>query len=162
MTNRNLEAAKMTMAVTMGAVTQDIVIDFFVSKGALTTGQRIKLDGIQKEATKNSTDEELLDRANHEGTQEIETIEGLEDALAGKLSINAVLERMGEAEDATMSQAALTSLLMQIVDALNANGIELVLIEPELPEPEPEPETEPEPDIPLIEDNSGELGGGIC
>ena len=104
----------------------------------------------------------MVNISNHEGTQEIETIEGLEDALAGKLSINAVLERMGEAEDATMSQAALTSLLMQIVDALNANGIEFVLIEPELPEPEPEPETEPEPDIPLIEDNSGELGGGIC
>lgn len=47
-----------------------------------------KLDNIAAEATKNESDEHLLDRTNHTGTQAISTVEGLETALELKAALN--------------------------------------------------------------------------
>jgi len=46
-----------------------------------------KLDGIEAGATKNDTDANLKDRANHTGTQAIGTVTGLQAALDGKAAI---------------------------------------------------------------------------
>lgn len=52
---------------------------------AFTTLQKLKLDLIADQATKNQTDTYLLNRANHDGEQAISTITGLTDALASKI-----------------------------------------------------------------------------
>lgn len=54
--------------------------------GGLTPSQQNKLDGIQPEATKNSTDAVLLDRANHTGEQAQTTVTGLPSDLDAKLN----------------------------------------------------------------------------
>lgn len=46
-----------------------------------TSGEKEKLSGIEEEATKNSSDSYLLDRANHTGMQNISTVDGLTDDL---------------------------------------------------------------------------------
>lgn len=53
---------------------------------AFTVTQKNKLDGIASEATKNDTDANLKDRANHTGEQAISTVTGLQTALDGKAS----------------------------------------------------------------------------
>jgi hypothetical protein len=53
---------------------------------AFTTAQETKLAGIEAGATANSTDATLLNRANHTGTQAINTVTGLQTALDGKLN----------------------------------------------------------------------------
>ena len=45
---------------------------------------KTKLDGVADNATANSTDAQLRDRATHTGSQEISTITGLQTALDGK------------------------------------------------------------------------------
>lgn len=50
-----------------------------------------KLDNIAAEATKNESDEHLLDRTNHTGTQAVSTVEGLAEALAAKQDISSVV-----------------------------------------------------------------------
>ena len=47
----------------------------------LTPAQEAKLNGIQAGATANSTDAHLLNREHHTGTQTIETVAGLQEAL---------------------------------------------------------------------------------
>lgn len=51
---------------------------------SFTITQKNKLDGIASEATKNDTDANLKDRANHTGAQAISTVTGLQTALDGK------------------------------------------------------------------------------
>lgn len=55
--------------------------------GFMSTSDKSKLDGIQAQATKNDTDANLKNRANHTGTQSINTISGLQDALDSKLDL---------------------------------------------------------------------------
>lgn len=50
----------------------------------ITVDERIKLTGIQDNATANQTDSYLLDRTNHTGTQTIATIDNLQTTLDGK------------------------------------------------------------------------------
>lgn len=49
--------------------------------------EKYKLAGIADDATKNSTDATLLNRANHTGTQAISTVDGLSDALDQKVNV---------------------------------------------------------------------------
>lgn len=67
-----------------------------LSEESYTTQEKTKLVGIEEEATKNSSDNYLLSRANHTGTQSIGTIEGLEDALADAGQVKTVA---GESPD---------------------------------------------------------------
>lgn len=53
-----------------------------------TTTEATKLSGISVGATANQTNAYLLNRSNHTGTQEIGTVDGLQTALDGKLSIS--------------------------------------------------------------------------
>lgn len=53
-----------------------------------TTVEATKLSGIAAGATANQTNAYLLNRANHTGTQAIGTVDGLQTALDGKLSIS--------------------------------------------------------------------------
>jgi hypothetical protein len=50
--------------------------------GLLSRTDKVKLDSIAYDASHNSSDEYLLSRENHTGTQPIDTIEGLVDALS--------------------------------------------------------------------------------
>lgn len=54
---------------------------------SFTTADENKLDGIATDATKNSPDATLLNRANHTGTQEMSTITGLQGALNNKSDV---------------------------------------------------------------------------
>ncbi len=51
-----------------------------------TSGEKAKLAGIAAGATANDTDDNLKNRANHTGTQQISTVEGLAGELSGKAS----------------------------------------------------------------------------
>jgi len=55
--------------------------------GFMSPSDKSKLDGIQAQATKNDTDANLKNRANHTGTQPISTISGLQGALDSKLDL---------------------------------------------------------------------------
>lgn len=55
--------------------------------GFMSSSDKSKLDGIQAQATKNDTDANLKNRANHTGTQPISTISGLQGALDSKLDL---------------------------------------------------------------------------
>ena len=50
-----------------------------------TLVEKNKLAGVAVEATKNATDAQLRDRATHTGVQPIASVEGLQDALGGKV-----------------------------------------------------------------------------
>lgn len=52
--------------------------------GLMSAQDKTKLNGIASGATKNDTDANLKNRANHTGTQAISTVEGLQTALNGK------------------------------------------------------------------------------
>lgn len=52
---------------------------------AFTDAEKSKLSGIESEATKNSSDGDLLERANHTGVQAAASIIDLPDLLAGKV-----------------------------------------------------------------------------
>lgn len=56
---------------------------------AYTDAEKAKLAGIEAEATKNSPDTELLDRANHTGVQAAASIIDLPDLLAAKVDAEA-------------------------------------------------------------------------
>lgn len=51
---------------------------------AFTDAEKVKLAGIENEATKNASDADLLDRSNHTGVQPASTISDLPDILEGK------------------------------------------------------------------------------
>lgn len=53
--------------------------------GFMSSFDKIKLDDIQVGATKNDTDDNLKNRQNHRGVQDISTIEGLQGELDSKL-----------------------------------------------------------------------------
>lgn len=52
---------------------------------------KTKLDGIAPEATKNATDAQLRTRSTHTGTQAMNTVEGLAEALAAKQDVSSVV-----------------------------------------------------------------------
>lgn len=54
--------------------------------GFMSASDKTKLDSIASGATANSPDATLLNRANHTGTQEISTVNGLQTVLDGKAS----------------------------------------------------------------------------
>jgi hypothetical protein len=58
----------------------DIVVGKGLSTNDYTNADKLKLDGVQEQATANQTDSYLLDRANHTGTQAHTTITGLGNA----------------------------------------------------------------------------------
>lgn len=53
--------------------------------GFMLATDKVKLNGIEDNATANQTDAFLLNRSNHTGTQSISTISGLQSALDGKV-----------------------------------------------------------------------------
>lgn len=55
-----------------------------------------KVDGIANQATKNDTDANLKNRANHVGTQSISTIDSLQLELDGKVSVDGVKQLSDE------------------------------------------------------------------
>lgn len=57
------------------------------SSNDYTDADKIKLDGIETQATKNDTDSNLKSRANHTGTQAISTITSLQAALDSKAQL---------------------------------------------------------------------------
>ena len=56
-----------------------------MAAGTLSSADKTKLDGIATGATANDTDANLLNRANHTGSQAISTITGLTTALSNKV-----------------------------------------------------------------------------
>ena len=58
------------------------------ASGFLSAADKIKLNGIASGATANDTDANLKNRANHTGTQPINTVFGLQAALDNKASAN--------------------------------------------------------------------------
>lgn len=67
-----------------GAGNVDLPNATSVAAGLLSGSDKSKLDGIASQATKNDTDANLKNRANHTGTQAISTVSGLQDALDDK------------------------------------------------------------------------------
>ena len=63
----------------------DKVAGKMLSSNDFTDTERVKLANIAEQATKNETDANLLNRANHTGTQAIATVTGLQSALDSKL-----------------------------------------------------------------------------
>lgn len=56
--------------------------------GFMSAADKTKLNGVATQATKNDTDANLKNRANHTGTQAISTVTGLQTALDGKAAIS--------------------------------------------------------------------------
>ena len=76
-------AAQSAASIDPAAIYQAIgkKVDTQPNAGLMTDVERQRLAGIADGATKNETDSALRDRANHTGTQSIETVAGLSDAL---------------------------------------------------------------------------------
>jgi len=67
------------------------------ARGAMSGDDKVKLDGIAPGATANSTDAHLLDRTNHTGHQDIETITNLSTALGNKIETSTLGQADGVA-----------------------------------------------------------------
>lgn len=80
---------------------------------SFTEALETKLDGIAVGATANQTDVYLLARANHVGTQNISTINGLQSALDNKQPLSAVL---------TGTQESFTTVLKTKLDGIAAGA----------------------------------------
>lgn len=75
-------------------------------RGAMSSEDKTKLDGIVAGATKNATDAQLRDRTTHTGVQPISTVSGLQTALDGKVdNTDSRLTDSREWTGATVSQA---------------------------------------------------------
>lgn len=61
-----------------------------VAAGLMAGSDKSKLDGIASQATKNDTDANLKNRANHTGTQAISTVSGLQGALDAKAATSSL------------------------------------------------------------------------
>lgn len=79
--NRANHTGTQTMATIEGLAFKFLVLE----SSAMTALEKDLLSTVQRDATKNASDEELLNRANHEGTQSLETIDGLVQLLAAKV-----------------------------------------------------------------------------
>lgn len=62
--------------------------------GLLDFNDKVKLNSVAANATANSSDATLLNRANHTGTQGINTVTGLQTALDGKVTDTAYIKRI--------------------------------------------------------------------
>jgi hypothetical protein len=82
-TLHNLDVVLDDLVAIAGVVDAIETVVSFAPGGA----DRIKLDGIEEEATANSPDATLLARANHTGSQAIGTVTGLQAALDAKAPI---------------------------------------------------------------------------
>lgn len=82
----------------------------------------LKLDDIQANATANSTDEILLNRENHTGTQEIATVTGLQDELNSKVE-KVIGKGLSESNYTSLEKAKLS--LIQDEATKNATDSEL-------------------------------------
>lgn len=63
-----------------------------LAAGFMSAADKSKLDGVAANATANSSDATLLNRANHTGSQAISTVTGLQTALDGKRAKEATIE----------------------------------------------------------------------
>lgn len=72
------------IAKQISEATPDIPDATPAESGLMSAQDKTKLDGIATGATKNDTDANLKNRANHTGTQAINTVEDLQSALNGK------------------------------------------------------------------------------
>lgn len=85
--------------------------------GLLSATDKVKLDAIAEEATKNAADNFLLNRANHQGTQPPETIEGLH-TVATSGSYNDLLDLpAGGGEGGSGLPVTLANSAVVILDA---------------------------------------------
>ena len=106
-----------------------------LSPEEFTAGEKSKLAGIGSGATANLPDADLLSRSNHTGTQAINTITGLQDALANAGTVVSVSGKTGivalEKADVGLANADNTSDLAKPIStatqaALNAKQSTLV------------------------------------
>lgn len=75
--------------------------------GWMSPEDKVKLNEIQSHATKNKTDDWLVDRRNHTGTQKLDSIEGLGEVL-GSLSSDISLLSLSATEKANEIQEELS------------------------------------------------------
>lgn len=94
-------AATMTNAL---AQKVDKAAGMGLSANNLSNALLAKLDGIQEGATRNASDEHLLDRSKHTGKQAIATIEGLSEELA---HLGGGFQRLTDADNGTELQAGI-------------------------------------------------------
>jgi hypothetical protein len=88
--------------------------------GDMSFEDKIKLDGIDAEATANDSDAELRDRATHTGSQAISTITGLTAALSGKQPINTNLTRISEiTSEGALVRDSLGNITAQVIPTGN-------------------------------------------
>lgn len=96
-----------------------------------TNAYKTKLDGIETSATKNDTDANLKNRANHTGTQAISTIDGLQNALDGKQptgdyiteeDMNTELSSKADLVDGTVPSSQLPSYVDDVLEFNNLAG----------------------------------------
>lgn len=87
--------------------------------GLMAAGEKVKLAGIAGQATKNQTDNYLLSRANHSGTQSIATITGLQDALNAKMDSGEALD-IADVSGLESSLTAINNALSDLSDDLDA------------------------------------------
>lgn len=66
----------------------DVRAGYGLSDVDYTTALKNKLSSIASQATKNLSDSQLVARSRHTGTQAIQTVEGLQAALDGKVSVD--------------------------------------------------------------------------
>ncbi len=85
----DLSASASSTTVTVASSTgNDAVLSAATagSAGVLTAADKVKLDGVATGATANNTDANLLNRANHTGTQAVSTVTGLQATLDAKMA----------------------------------------------------------------------------
>lgn len=93
-------------------------------KGLLSSNDKEKLDTIESQATKNSSDSELRNRSTHTGTQSISSIENLKETLEFKEPLGRAFELLTAHEKSSHSLATFfKSGLLSIEDKLKLDSI---------------------------------------
>ena len=87
-----------------------------------TTPEKTKLGGIASGATANSSDAFLKNRANHTGTQAIQTIEGLDSVLGTKVSDAPSDGKTYGRKDAAWAEIAAAGGAVDYLGTVTANG----------------------------------------
>lgn len=105
------EIEDMVDGMTAPSLTLDDIAETSTKKH-FTATEKTKLGGVATGATANASDAALTDRANHTGTQPMNSVSGLDTALAGKQVVGsyAAAAHSHAASDVTGLPAALTKL----------------------------------------------------
>lgn len=84
----DLVAGLVTQGAGINVLYDDVnnILSISLSGISFTSDLKDKLDGIAAGATKNSTDNDLRDRSTHTGVQDMVTVDGLVNALNGKMN----------------------------------------------------------------------------